>query len=175
MERCFHILVAHSNRWRAIEIVVPPALLPQLSLIHGKTECLRDIYIYCSRADPQSGDIHAFEIAPKLEKLYFKGLPPEANIHFPVNNLVSFSDERPFAGDRWNPKYLDIIRSAPKLRSFSYNDYGVSLIPTPLSAPGVMSRSVEELSASSPSFIAQPGTTIAEGFYTNNPGVTYSG
>ncbi|KAK0431931.1 hypothetical protein EV421DRAFT_1925341 [Armillaria borealis] len=136
MERCFHILVAHSKRWRAIEIVIPPALLPQLSLIRGKTDY-----------------IHAFEIAPKLEKLYFKGLPPEANIHFPVDNLVSFSDERPFAGDRWTPKYLDIIRSAPKLRSFSYNDYGIDPISTPFSVPSVMSRSVEELSASSPSFM----------------------
>ncbi len=164
MERCFHILVAHSNRWRAIEIVVPPVLLPQLSLIRGKTECLRDIYIYCSRAQPQSGDIHAFEIAPKLEKLYFKGLPLEANIHFPVGNLVSFSDERPFAGDRWTPKYLDIIRSAPKLRSFSYNDYGIGPISTPFSVPGVMSRSVEELSASSPSFMRRLVLPSLKGF-----------
>ncbi|SJL11167.1 uncharacterized protein ARMOST_14570 [Armillaria ostoyae] len=171
MERCFHILVAHSKRWRAIEIVIPPALLPQLSLIRGKTDCLRDIYIYCSRADPQSGDIHAFEIAPKLEKLYFKGLPPEVNIHFPVDNLVSFSDERPFAGDRWTPKYLDIIRSAPKLRSFSYNDYGIDPISTPFSAPGVMSRSVEELSVSSPSFMRSlvlpslKGFTLTTGYH----------
>ncbi|PBK72015.1 hypothetical protein ARMSODRAFT_954817 [Armillaria solidipes] len=171
MERCFHMLVAHSKRWRAIEIVIPPALLPQLSLIRGKTDCLRDIYIYCSRADPQSGDIHAFEIAPKLEKLYFKGLPPEANIHFPVDNLVSFSDERPFAGDRWTPKCLDIIKSAPKLRSFSYNDYGIDPISAPFSIPDVMSRSVEELSASSPSFMRSlvlpslKGFTLTTGYH----------
>ncbi len=153
MKRCFDVMVSHSNRWRAIEIVVPPVLLPQLSLIRGKTERLRDIYIYCSHADPQSGDIRAFEIAPKLEKLHMEGMHPDAAIPFPVDNLVSFSDQRPFAGDRWTSKYLDIIKSAPKLRSFSYNDYGVSLIPTPVSAPDVTSRSVEKLSASSPSFM----------------------
>ncbi|KAK0237051.1 hypothetical protein EDD85DRAFT_835925 [Armillaria nabsnona] len=153
MKRCFDVMVSHSKRWRAVEMVLPPALLPQLSLIRGKIDWLRDVYIDCSHAVGQPGAIHAFEIAPKLETLYIRGMHPEATISFPVDNLVSFSDERRFAGDRRTPEYLDLLKLAPKIRSFSYNDYGVSLILTPFSAPSVMSGSVEELSASSPSFM----------------------
>ncbi|PBK72019.1 hypothetical protein ARMSODRAFT_797730 [Armillaria solidipes] len=152
MRQCFDVLVSHSKRWRAVRIVLPPALLPQLSLIRGKIDWLRDIYINCLHPG-QPGDIHAFEIAPKLEKLYIKGMHPKTDIPFPVDNLVSFSDERAFAGDRRTPEYLDLLKLAPKIRSFSYNDYGVSLIPMPFSPPGVTSRSVEELSASSPNFM----------------------
>ncbi|PBK72008.1 hypothetical protein ARMSODRAFT_797593 [Armillaria solidipes] len=112
MKRCFDVMVSHSERWRAVEIVLPPALLPQLSLIRGKIGWLRDIYITCSRANGQPRDIHALEIAPKLEKLYIRGMHPEATISFPVDNLVFFSDERPFAGDRRTPEYLDLVKFA---------------------------------------------------------------
>ncbi|KAK0447841.1 uncharacterized protein EV420DRAFT_861913 [Desarmillaria tabescens] len=153
MERCFHIMVSHSNRWRAVEIAIPPSLLPQLSLIHGNIDWLRDMYLDCFRGSP-SGDIHAFEIAPRLEILHLKGMHPGARISFPTNNLVSFSDERPFAGDRRTLEYLDIVKSSPKLHSFSYNDYGGSLISIPFTIPDkIVSESIEELSTSSPSFM----------------------
>ncbi|KAK0436681.1 hypothetical protein EV421DRAFT_2038533 [Armillaria borealis] len=106
---------------------------------------------------PQSGDIGAFEVAPKLEKLHLSYLHPDASIRFPITNLVSFSDVRAFAGDKLTPEYLNVVKLAPKLRSFSYNDrsdYSIhNQTSTPLSFPHVMSRSLIELSTSSPNFL----------------------
>ncbi|KAK0189561.1 hypothetical protein F5146DRAFT_1224649 [Armillaria mellea] len=156
MKQCFDIMIAHSKRWRAVEMTIHPSFFPRLSLIRGKIDLLRDMYIDCIR-NPPSGHICAFEIAPKLEILHLKGMHNEADIPFPASNLVSFSDARSFARDRLTPTYLTVVKSAPKLRSFSYNGYGmpspnihpVSLDP---SSP-VMASSVEKLSASSSSFL----------------------
>ncbi|KAK0237269.1 hypothetical protein EDD85DRAFT_605236 [Armillaria nabsnona] len=156
MTQCFDIMLAHSRRWRAVEITIHPSYLPQLSLICGKIDLLRDMYFDCCR-DPPSGDVRVFEIAPKLENLHLKGMHREANIPFPASNLVSFSDARPFAGDQLTLRYLDVVKSAPKLVSFSYNDHGVqssNIHPVPGDPPSpVMTSSVEVLSASSPSFL----------------------
>ncbi|KAK0450961.1 hypothetical protein EV421DRAFT_2016051, partial [Armillaria borealis] len=153
MEQCFYMMVVHSNRWRTVEMTLDPYLLPRLSLIRGKIDGLRDVYIYCPDEDPESGNISAFEIAPKLERLDLRGMHPDADIRFPTTNLISFLDARPFGGDRLTLEYLDLVKSAPKLRSFSYNDYEYSQISTPMSFPRVMSRSVKELSTASPSFM----------------------
>ncbi|KAK0189394.1 hypothetical protein F5146DRAFT_1224520 [Armillaria mellea] len=155
MKQCFDIMIAHSRRWRAVEMTIDRSYFPQLSLIRGKIDLLQDMYFRCCRAPP-SGDVHAFEIAPKLANLHLEGMYREANIHFPASNLVSLSDARSFAGDQLTLTYLDVVKSAPKLLSFSYNDYGVqSLNIHPASDPPspVMASSVEELSASSPSFL----------------------
>ncbi|SJL11131.1 uncharacterized protein ARMOST_14534 [Armillaria ostoyae] len=155
MKQCFDIMIAHSRRWRAVEMTIHPSYLPRLALVRGKIDFLRDMYIDCIH-NPPSGDIRAFEIAPKLEILHLKGMHEEANILFPASNLVSFLDARPFAGDRLTPTYLAVVKSAPKLLSFSYNDYGVqSLNIHPVLDPPspVMASSVEELSASSPNFL----------------------
>ncbi|KAK0436770.1 hypothetical protein EV421DRAFT_2038591 [Armillaria borealis] len=155
MKQCFDIMIAHSRRWRAVEMTIHPSYLPRLSLIRGKTDLLRDMYFNCYY-NPPSGDIRAFEIAPKLENLHLKGMHREANILFPASNLVSFSDVRPFAGDQLTLTYLDVVKSAPKLRSFSYNDCGVpspNIHPVSHPPSPVMASSVEELSASSPSFL----------------------
>ncbi|PBK79582.1 hypothetical protein ARMGADRAFT_1069364 [Armillaria gallica] len=151
-ERCFYIMVAYSKRWRAVKMTLNGSLLSRLSLIRGKTNLLRDVCLKCCR-NPPSRDIRAFEIAPKLENLHLKGMHPEASICFPITNLVSFSDARPFAGDRLTFKYLDIVKSAPKLLSFSYNDYEYAPISTPFSTPRVISTSVEKLSTASPTFM----------------------
>ncbi|PBK71991.1 hypothetical protein ARMSODRAFT_1083311 [Armillaria solidipes] len=155
MKQCFDIMIAHSRRWRAVEMTIHPSFFPRLSLIRGKTDLLRDMYFDCYH-NPPSGDVRAFEIAPKLENLHLKGMHGEANIPFPASNLVSFSDARPFAGDRLTLRYLDVVKSAPKLLSFSYNDCGVQSLnihPVPDPPSPVMASSVEELSASSPSFL----------------------
>ncbi len=155
MKQCFDIMIAHSRRWRAVEMTIHPSFFPRLSLIRGKTNLLRDMYLDCYH-NPPSGDIRAFEIAPKLENLHLKGMHREANIPFPASNLVSFSDVRPFAGDQLTPTYLDVVNSAPKLLSFSYNDYGVQSLnihPVPDPPSAVIASSVEEISASSPSFM----------------------
>ncbi len=153
MDQCFDIMVSQSKRWRAVKMRLDPSVLPRLSLIRGKIDWLREACIYCPDGQLPSGDIDAFEVAPKLEQMHLKGMHPGANICFPVTNLVSFSDTRPFSGDRLTLEYLDVVKSAPKLRSFSYNDYGGRLTSVPFPTPCVMSRSLEELSASSPSFI----------------------
>ncbi|KAK0237068.1 hypothetical protein EDD85DRAFT_790757 [Armillaria nabsnona] len=153
IEQCFDTMITHSKRWKAVNLTIPPDLIPRLSLIRGKIDWLTKMYLCCPY-DLQHGDIHAFEIAPALEQLHLKGIHQAANIHFPTSNLVSFSDARSFAGDRLTPEYLHIIKSSPKLRSFSYNDYGFqSLNIPPFVRPPVMSPSVEELSASSPNFM----------------------
>ncbi len=155
MRQCFDIMIAHSRRWRAVEMSIHPSYLPRLSLVRGKIDLLRDMYINCIH-DPPSGDIRAFEIAPRLENLHLKGMHEEADILFPASNLVSFSDARPFAGDWLTLKYLAVVESAPKLLSFSYNDYGVqnlNIHPVPDPPSPVMASSVEKLSASSPSFL----------------------
>ncbi|PBK80633.1 hypothetical protein ARMGADRAFT_1020779 [Armillaria gallica] len=156
MKQCFDIMIAHSRRWRAVEMTIHPSFFPRLSLIRGKTDLLRDVYFDCYHNPPSGPDIRAFEIAPKLENLHLKGMHREANIPFPASNLVSFSDVRPFAGDQLTLTYLDVVKSAPKLRSFSYNDYGVpspDIYPVSHRPGPVMASSVEELSASSPSFL----------------------
>ncbi|PBK85643.1 hypothetical protein ARMGADRAFT_1169400 [Armillaria gallica] len=156
MKQCFDIMIAQSRRWRVVEMTIHPSYLPGLSLIRGKLDLLRDMYFGCCR-DPPSGDVRAFEIAPKLENLHLKGMHREASIPFPASNLVSFSDARPFAGDQLTLTYLDVVKSAPKLLSFSYNDHGVQSLlnihPVPDPPSPVMASSVEVLSASSPSFL----------------------
>ncbi|KAK0190388.1 hypothetical protein F5146DRAFT_1044046 [Armillaria mellea] len=156
MERCFYMMVAHSKRWRAVEMTLDPDILPQLSLIRGKIDGLRDAYIYCPDDDADVGceNISAFEVAPKLERLVLRGMHPNADIRFPTANLISFLDARPFGGDRLTPEYLDVVKSAPKLRSFSYNDYyEFGQISTPMIFPRVTSRSVKEISTASSCFI----------------------
>ncbi|KAK0189548.1 hypothetical protein F5146DRAFT_1051506 [Armillaria mellea] len=153
MEMCFDIMVAHSKRWREVDMTIHPSFLPRLSLIHGKIDWLVNMQLSCPVA-PSSGDISAFEVAPKLEELYLDGMHPEAIIRFPVINLVSFSDERAFARDKLTPEYLNVVKLAPKLRSFAYHDYSIQRpMSAPPSFPCVMSRSLLELSASSPSFL----------------------
>ncbi|KAK0474651.1 hypothetical protein EDD18DRAFT_238543 [Armillaria luteobubalina] len=152
--RCFDLLIAHSKRWRDVALwEFPSPLLPRLSTIRGKVGLLRDMVITLSFLYSRSeySDIRAFEVAPKLEKLHMYGMPPAVDILFPVSNLVSFSDARPFAGDRLTPKYLDVVKTAPRLRSFSNNDYGVNLTSTSPHLPCVTSLSIEDLSISSPS------------------------
>ncbi|KAK0189545.1 hypothetical protein F5146DRAFT_629888 [Armillaria mellea] len=155
MKQCFDIMIAHSDRWRAVEMRIHPSYLPRLSLVRGKIDLLRDMYIDCID-NPPSGHIWAFEIAPKLEILHLKGMHNEADIPFPASNLVSFSDARLFAGDRLTPTYLAVMKSAPKLLSFSYNGYGIQSLhnhPVPDPPSPVIASSVEKLSASSPSFL----------------------
>ncbi|KAK0476174.1 hypothetical protein IW261DRAFT_442227 [Armillaria novae-zelandiae] len=156
IERCFDLLIAHSKRWRDVNLSIPSSFLPRLSTIRGKVDLLRDmdmdiISSLFSDTQLEDSDVRVFEVAPKLERLHMYGMPPEVDILFPVTNLVSFSDARPFSGDRLTPKYLEVIKTAPRLRSFSMNDYGVN--PTFMSPllPCVMSPSIEELSISSPS------------------------
>ncbi|KAK0447827.1 uncharacterized protein EV420DRAFT_1567799 [Desarmillaria tabescens] len=153
MERCFDVMIAHSNRWRVADMMITPSLIERLPRIRGKIDWLRVMYLSCGY-EPGPGDIHAFEIAPKLEDLYLRGMHGETNIHFPASNLVSLSDARSFGGDRLTPEYLHIVKSSPKLRSISYNDHGFqSPNINSVFHPPVMSPSVEELSASSPSFM----------------------
>ncbi|KAK0436763.1 hypothetical protein EV421DRAFT_1830815 [Armillaria borealis] len=153
MESCFDLLIAHSKRWSGVTLTIPSSLLPRLSAIRGRIDLLRHVDLICYPSGPLSedSDICAFEIAPKLENLRMSSLPPDVNIAFPATNLVSFFDARPFAGDRLTPKYLDVVKAAPRLRSFSYGDYGVNLMSTSLSLPCVTSPSIEELEISSPS------------------------
>ncbi|KAK0216156.1 hypothetical protein IW262DRAFT_1398301 [Armillaria fumosa] len=67
---------------------------------------------------------------------------------FPASNLVSLLDARPFAGDWLTPTYLAVVKSASKLLSFLLNVHPVPDLPSL-----VMASSIEELSASSPSFL----------------------
>ncbi|KAK0433206.1 hypothetical protein EV421DRAFT_1446053 [Armillaria borealis] len=170
MKQCFDIMIAHSRRWRAVEITIHPSYLPRLSLIRGQIDLLRDMDFGCCR-DPPSDDVRAFEIAPKLENLHLKGMHREANIPFPASNLVSFSDTRPFAGDQLTLTYLDVVKSAPKLLSFSYNDYGVqSLNIHPVPDPpspcyGFIGGRTFGIFAK---FSAQPGITVPEESHANN-------
>ncbi|KAK0189541.1 hypothetical protein F5146DRAFT_1224633 [Armillaria mellea] len=154
MKRCFDLLLAHSKRWRDVTLAISASLLPRLSTIRGKVELLKDVdlnFFLESNTQSEDSDIRAFEIAPKLEKLHIYGMPREVDVFFPVTNLISLSDARPFAGDRLTPKYLDVVKTAPRLQSFSYNDYGVNLTSTSDLLPCVTSLSIEELSTSSPS------------------------
>ncbi|SJL11134.1 uncharacterized protein ARMOST_14537 [Armillaria ostoyae] len=154
MEQCFDAMVAFSERWRVVEITVPLLQIPRLSLIHGRIDWLREVYLYYF-GDPPSGDVRAFEIAPKLAILHLRGMHPDANIHFPTTNLISFSDERKFPGDRLFPKYIDIVKSASKLRSFSYiNEQPIRIEdPVPLYLARVTSSTLEGLSTSSLNFM----------------------
>ncbi|KAK0436691.1 hypothetical protein EV421DRAFT_1103017 [Armillaria borealis] len=152
-ERCLDLLITHSKRWSGVTLGIPSSLLPRLSAIRGRIDLLRRVDLDCfpSGSLSEDSDIWAFEIAPKLENLRMSCLPPDVNIPFPATNLVSFFDARPFAGDRLLPKYFDIVKAAPGLRSFSYIDCGVNLMSTSPLLPCVTSLSIEKFWVSSPS------------------------
>ncbi|KAK0461919.1 uncharacterized protein EV420DRAFT_1746226 [Desarmillaria tabescens] len=157
VDQCFDIMIMHSARWETAKIIVPPSFIPRLSPIRRKIDWLKDMDLVCNRSDdldsgPES--IYAFEIAPKLQVLHLKGMHPDAIIRFPTTNLISFSDQRPWSGDRMTPEYLAIVKSAQKLRSFSYVDYGTA---GPISASHslafIANSSLEELSTCSRDFM----------------------
>ncbi|KAK0475050.1 hypothetical protein EDD18DRAFT_1116176 [Armillaria luteobubalina] len=158
MKHWFDLMMAHSRWWRAVRLMMHASYLPRLSLVHGKVDLLREMYLDCAdEADePPSRDICTFEIAPKLEILHLNGMHERAYIGFPASNLVSFSDARPFSGDWLTPTYLAVVKLAPKLLSFSYNDCGVQSLnvhPVPNPPSLVMGPSMENLLATSPSFL----------------------
>ncbi len=117
MEKCFDIMVAHSKRWRGVDMTIHPSFLPRHSLIHGKIDWLVNIHLSCS-VTPAVRRYWRLRGRPKLEELHLNGMHPETIIRFPVTNLVSFSDERAFARDESTPEYLNVVKLTPKLRSF---------------------------------------------------------
>ncbi|PBL02764.1 hypothetical protein ARMGADRAFT_271065 [Armillaria gallica] len=155
MEQCFNIMIAHSARWETAEIIVPPLFIPRLDLIRGKIDWLKKVDLVCSdNSGLESKSIHAFEIAPSLQVLHLRDMHPEANILFPTVNLISLSDHRPWSGDRLDPEYLGVIKSAPNLRSFSYIDYdAVRPISTSHTLERAINPSIEKLSTCSQDFM----------------------
>ncbi|KAK0458330.1 uncharacterized protein EV420DRAFT_1643220 [Desarmillaria tabescens] len=156
MQRCFDFMINHSARWRRTEFVVHPSFLPRLSVVRGKVNLLTDAYVKCwPYLENHLAPITAFEIAPRLRNLHAKGIHRQAQVIFPASNLISFYDERPFAGDLLTPEYVDIIRSSPKLLSFSYHDYAGAPVPPGLlpAHPCVISQSIQTLSVSSACFM----------------------
>ncbi len=154
MEQCFNIMIAHSARWETAEITVPPLFIPRLDFIRGKIDWLKKMDLVCSNnLGLESKSIHAFEIAPSLQVLHLRGMHPEANILFPTVNLTSFSDHRPWSGDRLDPEYLGVVKSAPNLCSFSYIDDAVRPISTSHTVECATSLSIEKLSTCSQDFM----------------------
>ncbi|SJL02206.1 uncharacterized protein ARMOST_05532 [Armillaria ostoyae] len=156
MEQCFNIMIAHSARWETAEIIVPPLFIPRLNLIRGKIDWLKkmNLEVCFNNSGLESKSIHAFEIAPSLQVLHLRGMHPEANILFPTVNLVSFSDHRPWSGDRLDPEYLGVVKSAPNLRSFSYIDFDVVRpISTSHTLERAINSSIEKLSTCSLDFM----------------------
>ncbi|KAK0230573.1 hypothetical protein IW262DRAFT_1291662 [Armillaria fumosa] len=124
MEQCFNVMMAHLAWWEIAEMMVPPLYIPRLDLLHRKIGWLKKMDLVCfDTSSLNSKSIHAFEIAPSLQVLHLRGMHPKANISFPTVNLISFSDDRPWSGDRMDPEYLGAVKSALKLRSFSYIDH----------------------------------------------------
>lgn len=137
-----------------VEITVPPLFIPILDLIRGKIDWLKKMDLVCSNNwGLESKSIHAFDIAPSLQVLHLRGMHPEANILFPTVNLISFSDHRPWSGDRLDPEYLGVVKSAPNLRSFSHIDDAVRPISTSYTVECATSLSIEKLSTCSQDFM----------------------
>ncbi|KAK0443290.1 hypothetical protein EV421DRAFT_543283 [Armillaria borealis] len=156
MDTCFNLMMGHSTRWRRAEFKIPPFFLPRLSPLRGKIDLLTDAYLQClPEAGHHSDPITAFEIAPRLKFLRLKGFDPAVKVPFPTANLVSLSDERPFAGDQFNPVYTRIVKYSPKLLSLSYHDHANThrRITLPPSHPRVTSLSIQTLSVSSANFL----------------------
>ncbi|KAK0453852.1 hypothetical protein EV421DRAFT_715666 [Armillaria borealis] len=152
----FTFMIAHSARWETAEIIVPPLFIPRLDLIRGKIDWLKkmNLEVCFNNSGLESKSFHAFEIAPSLQVLHLRGMHPEANILFPTVNLISFSDHRPWSGDRLDPEYLGVVKSAPNLRSFSYIDYdAVRPISISHRLERAINSSIEKLSACSQDFI----------------------
>ncbi|PBK84607.1 hypothetical protein ARMGADRAFT_606239 [Armillaria gallica] len=119
MRQCFDLLLAHSMRWRLVELIIPPFLLSRISRLRGRVDNLQGMYLTCEEtAEP--GNINAFEIAPELKTLHLTDMHPEAVIMFPRGNLIAFLDARLLSSTERTPEYLDIITSCPNLLSFSY-------------------------------------------------------
>ncbi|PBK84580.1 hypothetical protein ARMGADRAFT_605869 [Armillaria gallica] len=152
MDRCFNLMNACSVRWRRAGFIVPPSLLRCLSRFRGKIELLEDAYVCCRVVlGQQPSRVTGFEIAPRLKSLRLEDIDADVQFPFPTANLVSYNDERSFAGDQLNPEYVRIFKSSPKLLSFSFHD-GVTTtghIGPPSSHPRVTSRSIQALSVSS--------------------------
>ncbi len=113
---------------------------------------LEDAYVCCRVVlGHQPSRVTGFEIAPRLKSLHLKGFDASIQFSFPTANLVLFYDERPISGDQLDPVYRKIVKSSPKLLSFSYHDYAftprrIGLAP---SHPRVTSQSIQSLSVSS--------------------------
>ncbi|KAK0499863.1 hypothetical protein EDD18DRAFT_1442485 [Armillaria luteobubalina] len=154
MEQCFNVMMAHSAR---------------LDLIRGKIGWFKMDLVCFDNSSFDSKSIHAFEIAPSLQVLHLRGMHPKANIPFPTVNLISFSDERPWFGDRMNPEYLGVVKSALKLRSSSYVDHGPA---RPISASQTVERainlSIEKLSTCSQDFMCGVPPCV-KGSHTDSP------
>ncbi|SJL12664.1 uncharacterized protein ARMOST_16095 [Armillaria ostoyae] len=152
MDRCFNLMNACSVRWRRAGFIVPPSLLRCLSRFRGKIDLLEDAYVHCRAVlGQQPSRVTGFEIAPRLKSLRLDGIDADVQFPFPTANLVSYKDERSFAGDQLNPEYVRIFKSSPKLLSFSFHDsvHTTRHIGPPSSQPRVTSRSIQALSVSS--------------------------
>ncbi|PBK65067.1 hypothetical protein ARMSODRAFT_961375 [Armillaria solidipes] len=148
MDRCFDLMLAHSSRWRRVELVLSPPLLSRMSVIYGKVDCLEEIYLCCS-GDPNQENVNAFAIAPRLKFLHLEGMHQKAEISFSTTNLVSFFDGSPFFGHDLTPRYLHDIASAPNLLSFSWHHHSHIPVSSPPYYPLVTHPTLKELSASS--------------------------
>ncbi|SJL16965.1 uncharacterized protein ARMOST_20502 [Armillaria ostoyae] len=148
MIQCFDLLLTHSKRWGAVELSIVPSFLSRLSLVRGRVDRLEDVYLTCI-PNAMPGTMNAFEIAPKLQTFELIGMHAEADIPFPEENLLFFSDARPLPDHDTVPKYLDIIASAPDLFDFSYHHYSSTIPELPgLYHPQIVHQSLQTLSTS---------------------------
>ncbi|SJL16515.1 uncharacterized protein ARMOST_20041 [Armillaria ostoyae] len=112
----FNVLMESSDRWLIARLNLPPEYLPAFAPIRDRLDGLEHLHIFCNECI-QDVHISAFEVAPQLKSVSISGFLT-AMVSLPPS-LLEFRDDRPYGGDILNAYFLDIIRNAPDLHTFS--------------------------------------------------------
>ncbi|KAK0504465.1 hypothetical protein EDD18DRAFT_1133917 [Armillaria luteobubalina] len=145
-------LVHHCHRWRSVHLSIPARLFHLLSPIRGKLlalvlfsfDCVADDLTVRSSVRPES---HILDGAPLLETVSVSCLENEVPmLPWGVPNLTSYTDTGPRAGDpTLRQHFLNIIRTSPRLKSFSIGRMYSPIVPTPrVVHPGITRLSLSD-------------------------------
>ncbi|KAK0444363.1 hypothetical protein EV421DRAFT_1800696 [Armillaria borealis] len=146
-ESLLKILLSQSQRWKSVIISISPGFFHLLPLLRGKIPELESFDICVESLDgDNTGTFDGLEIAPRLKHLVFEewgfGLIPVID----ASHLVTFCDDRPADSvGILHRMYLDIIRDAPSLETFSVNHQGSSEGALPVAAPRIAHQALRNL------------------------------
>ncbi|PBK94353.1 hypothetical protein ARMGADRAFT_1062575 [Armillaria gallica] len=145
------VLMESSDRWLIAHLNLPAEFLPALTPIRGRLDSLEHLHIFC---DDCSLDVHisAFEVAPQLKSVSISGLQGTM-VSLPSSRLLEFRDDRPYGGDTLNAYFLDIIRNAPDLHTFSVGHQNLAADGVLGVVPRILHPNIHVLHACEGSFL----------------------
>lgn len=146
-----NVLMESSDRWLVARLNLPPEFLPAFTPIRGSLDSLEHLHIFC---DDCSLDVHIspFEVAPQLKSVSISGLQGTM-VSLPPSRLLEFRDDRPYGGDTLNAYFLDIIRNAPDLHTFSVGHQNLAADGVLGVVPRILHPNIHVLHACEGSFL----------------------